>query len=84
MSNNDIQTCAFDSNECNGKIHKVGDKVSIPSTNIELISCEMFLYMFHYSKFILNENHKLEKFLQVYSHSKHEIYFNQSNKSSKK
>ena len=33
MSNNDIQTCAFDSNECNGKINIVGDKVSIPSTN---------------------------------------------------
>ena len=84
MSNNDIQTCAFDSNECNGKINKVGDKVSIPSTNIELISCGMFLCMFHYNKFILNENYRLEKILQVCSHPKHEFYFNQSNKSSKK
>ena len=62
MSNNDIQTCAFDSNECNGKINIVGDKVSIPSTNIELISCGIFLCMFHYNKFILNEKYRLEKF----------------------
>ena len=55
MSNN-TQACAFVSNECNGKINKVGDKVSIPKTNINLISCGMFLCMFHYNKFIINEN----------------------------
>ena len=52
--------------------------------NIELISCGMFLCIFHYNKFILNEKYRLEKILQVCSHPKHEIYFNQSNKSSKK
>src|SRR3954454_4065994 len=84
MSNNtNIQTCAFDSNECNGRIKKVGNKVSIPKTNIEQISCGMLLCVFHYNKFILNENHRLEKMLQVCSHPKHEIYLNQSNKSSK-
>ena len=36
MSNNNTKTCAFDSNECNGKIHEVGDKVSISKTNIKL------------------------------------------------
>jgi hypothetical protein len=80
---NDTRTCAFVSNECNGKIKKVGDKVSIPKTNINLISCGMFLCVFHYNKFITNENHRLEKMLQVCSHPKHEFYFNQSNKQSK-
>src|SRR5436190_24893 len=84
MSNNDTRTCAFDSNKCNGKIKKVGDKVSIPKTNTELISRGMFLCDFHYNKFILNENYRLEKVLQVCSHPKHEIYLNQSNKSSNK
>jgi hypothetical protein len=83
MLNNDIRICAFDSNECNGKIKKVGDKVSIPETNTELISRGMFLCVFHYNKFILNENHRLEKILQVCSHPKHELYLNQSNKSFK-
>ena len=83
MLNKDIRICAFDSNECNGKIKKVGDKVSIPETNTELISCGMFLCVFHYNKFILNENHRLEKILQVCSHPKHELYLNQSNKSFK-
>ena len=83
MSNEEIQICAFHSNECNGKIHEVGDKVSIPKTNINLISCGMLLCMFHYNKFILNENHRLKKMLQVCSHPKHEIYLSQSNKSSK-
>ena len=78
MSNNNTRTCAFISNECNGKINKVGDKVSIPITNINLISCGMFLCMFHYNKFIINENYRLEKMLQVCSHPKHEFYFNQS------
>src|SRR5204862_787607 len=80
MSNNNTRTCAFISNECNGKINKVGDKVSIPKTNINLISCGMFLCMFHYNKFIINENYRLEKMLQVCSHPKHEFYFNQSSK----
>jgi hypothetical protein len=83
MLNKDIRICAFDSNECNGKIKKVGDKVSIPETNTELISRGMFLCVFHYNKFILNENHRLEKILQVCSHPKHELYLNQSNKSFK-
>ena len=83
MSNINTQTCAFDSNECSGKINKIGNNVSIPKTNIELISCGMFLCMFHYNKFILNENYRLKKMLQVCSHPKHEIYFNQSSKSSK-
>src|SRR5581483_4654671 len=78
MSNNNTRTCAFISNECNGKINKVGNKVSIPITNINLISCRMFLCMFHYNKFIINENYRLEKMLQVCSHPKHEFYFNQS------
>ena len=43
----------------------------------------MLLCMFHYNKFILNENHRLEKILQVCSHPKHELYLNQSNKSFK-
>ncbi|EXX77287.1 uncharacterized protein OCT59_019053 [Rhizophagus irregularis] len=79
-NNNNTRICEFDSNECNGRIYKVGDKVSIPETNIGLISCEMFLCMFHYNKFILNENHRLQKMLQVCSHPKHQIYLNQSNK----
>jgi hypothetical protein len=82
MSNN-TQTCAFVSNECNGKINKVGDRVSIPKTYINLISCGMFLCMFHYNKFIINENYKLEKMLQICSHPKHEFYLSQSNKQSK-
>src|SRR5436190_11882556 len=81
-NNNNTRTCEFNSNECSGKINKVGDKVSIPETNIELISRGMFLCMFHYNKFILNENHRLQKMLQVCSHPKHEIYLNQSNKKS--
>jgi hypothetical protein len=84
MSNNDTRTCAFNSNECNGKICKVGDKVSIPETNINLISYGMFLCTFHYSKFILNEKHKLDKLLQVCSHPKHEEYKSQSKNSNKK
>ncbi|PKB97799.1 hypothetical protein RhiirA5_384399 [Rhizophagus irregularis] len=84
MSNSDTRTCAFDSNECNGKIYKVGDKVSIPETNIELISYRMFLCTFHYNKFILNENHRLDKLLQVCSHPKHEEYKSQSKNSNKK
>ncbi|PKY59821.1 hypothetical protein RhiirA4_482907 [Rhizophagus irregularis] len=79
-NNNNTRICEFDSNECNGRIYKVGDKVSIPETNIGLISCGMFLCMFHYNKFILNENHRLQKMLQVCSHPKHQIYLNQSNK----
>jgi hypothetical protein len=80
---NDKRTCAFVSNECNGKINKVGDRVSIPKTNINLISYRMFLCMFHYNKFIINENYKLEKMLQICSHPKHEFYLSQSNKQSK-
>ncbi|PKY57661.1 hypothetical protein RhiirA4_478870 [Rhizophagus irregularis] len=80
---NDTRTCAFVSNECNGKINKVGDRVSIPKTYINLISCGMFLCMFHYNKFIINENYKLEKMLQICSHPKHEFYLSQSNKQSK-
>ena len=77
MSNkNNTRICEFYSNECNGKINKVGDKVSIPETNIELISRGMFLCMFHYNKFILNENQRLQKMLQVCSHPKHQIYLN--------
>src|SRR5436190_11645810 len=83
MSNN-IQTCEFDSNECNGKINKVEDKLSIPETYIELISCGMFLCMFHYNKFINNETHKLEKMLQVCSHPKHNEYKSQLKNANKK
>ena len=61
MSNKDnTRICKFYSNECNGKINKIRDKVSIPETNIESISCGMFLCMFHYNKFILNENQRLQ------------------------
>ena len=81
-NNNNTRTCEFNSNECSGKINKVGDKVSIPETNIELISRGMFLCMFHYNKFILNENHRLQKMLQVCSHPKHEIYLSQLHKPS--
>jgi len=63
-------------------INKARDKVLIPETNIGLISHGMFLCMFHYNKFILNENHRLQKMLQVCSHPKHQIYLNQSNKQS--
>ena len=88
MSNDNIQTCAFDSsNECSGRICKVGDKVLIPETNIELISYGMFLCKFHYNKFITNENYRLKKILQICSHPKHEEYRSQltnTNKKSKK
>ena len=33
MSNKDTPICAFNSNECNGKIIKVGSKISIPETH---------------------------------------------------
>lgn len=85
MSNTkNTQVCAFYSNECNGKISKVGNKVSIPETNLELISCGMTLCMFHYNKFIFNENYRLEKILQVCSHPKHDIYKSQSKNADKK
>ena len=84
MSNNSTQTCEFNSNECNGRICKVGDKVSIPETNTELISYGMFLCLSHYNQFITNENHKLEKMLQVCSHPKHEEYKSQSKNVNKK
>ena len=86
MSNDNIlQTCAFDSsNECNGRIYKVGDKVSIPETNIELISYGMFLCSFHYNKFIINENYRLKKMLQICSHPKHEEYRSQLTNTNKK
>src|ERR1051325_6176581 len=88
MSNDNIQTCAFDSsNECSGRICKVGNKVSIPETNIELISYGMFLCKFHYNKFITNENYRLKKMSQICSHPKHEEYRSQltnTNKKSKK
>ncbi len=77
MSNKDTPICAFNSNECNGKINKVGNKIS-------LISCGMLLCMFHYNKFILNENHRLEKNLQVCSHPKHDEYKSQSKNATKK
>ncbi|RGB27656.1 hypothetical protein C1646_768817 [Rhizophagus diaphanus] len=79
MSNNDKQTCEFDSNKCNEKISKVKDKVSIPKTNIEIISYGMLLCKFHYNKFIHNENYRLEKMLLVCSHPKHDEYRSQSN-----
>jgi len=84
MSTNNTQSCAINSDECNGKFHKVGDKVSIPKTNIELISYGMILCTYHYNKLIINENHRLEKMLQFCSHPKHEEYKSQSKKSSKK
>jgi hypothetical protein len=77
MSNNNTQTCAFDSNECNGKIHKVGDKVSIPKTNIELISCGMFLCMFNNYKFcdanncLLSNTMNSSNIILIYKHSYH-------------
>src|SRR5437763_12452117 len=86
MSNNNTQICAFNSNEYNEKINKV-DKVLILETNIELISHGMFLCLFHYNKFILNESHRLNKMLQVCSYPKHNEYRDQSknpNKISKK
>jgi len=43
----------------------------------------MFLCIFHYNKFIINENYKLKKMMQVCSHPKHEFYLNQSNKQSR-
>ena len=43
------------------KFSKIEDKVLIPETNAKLISREMFLCMFHYNKFIINENYRLEK-----------------------
>src|SRR6266498_1711041 len=84
MSNKDTPICAFNSNECNGKIIKVGNKISIPETHIELISCGMLLCMFHYNKFFLNENYRLEKNLQVCSHPKHDEYKSQSKNATKK
>src|ERR1043166_2849657 len=81
-NNNNTQTCKFNSNKYSRKISKIGNKVSILKTNNELILCEMFLCIFHYNKFILNENCKLQKILQVCSYPKHEIYFNHSNKKS--
>ena len=77
MSNKDTPICAFNSNECNGKINKVGNKIS-------LISCGMLLCMFHYNKFILNENRRLEKNLQVCSYPKHDEYKSQSKNATKK
>ena len=44
----------------------------------------MLLCMFHYNKFILNENHRLEKNLQVCSHPKHDEYKSQSKNATKK
>ena len=84
MSNEEIQICAFHSNECNGKISKLGNKVLIPETNLELISYGMTLCMFHYNKFILNEHYRLEKIKQVCSHPKHDIYKSQSKNANKK
>ena len=78
MSNEEIQICAFHSNECNGRINKIGNKALIPETNLELISYGMTLCKFHYNKFIPNEHYRLEKIKQVCSHPKHDIYKSQS------
>ena len=40
--------------------------------------------MFHYNKYILNENYRLEKISQVCSHPKHDIYVSQSKNASTK
>src|SRR5581483_6526752 len=44
----------------------------------------MFLCVFHYNKFITNENYRLEKILQICSHPKHEEYKSQSKNANKK
>lgn len=84
MATNNTQSCSINSDECKEKVHKVGDRIAIPKTNVSLIVCEIFLCVFHYNKFIVNKNHRLEKLLQVCSYPKYKEYRSQSKNANKK